>query len=241
MAPAEGHLFLLPNLLDDELAIEPFLPASVKEAVQSLDGLIAESEKGARRYLRHFVCHDRLAAMPLKLLNEHTPPSEIDSLLDPIARGECWGLLSDAGLPSLADPGAPLVFRAHQRHLVVSTLPGPSSIVMAIQLSGLPGQRFAFHGYLPREMPALQEALIHLEKRSRQDDATQIWIEAPYRSARIAAAAITTLQPSTFFCIALSLTTSRQRVCVQRIDEWRRQAFQIEKEPAVFLLFCPPK
>src|SRR5262249_13098213 len=149
-------LFLLPNLLDETLAWEPFLPASVAAAVQSLDGLIAESEKEGRRYLRRFVNHERMAATPIRLLNEHTQPKEIGELLEPLIRGERWGLISDAGLPCIADPGAPLVLLAHEKKIRVETFSGPSSIVMALQLSGLSGQRFAFHGYLPREAPDLK-------------------------------------------------------------------------------------
>ena len=231
-----GILYLLPNLLDDELSYEPFLPSSVAEAVRSLNGLIAESEKGARRYLRRFVPHETMASMPMRLLNEHTPASEMSALLDPIERGERWGVLSDAGLPCLADPGAPLVRLAQERGCSVIAFPGPSSLILALQLSGLSGQRFAFHGYLPREVPALEQRLQQIEKRSMQDDATQIWIEAPYRSAKMAQIAIESLHPSCILCIALSITGQGQRIRTQRIEQWRRQPFHIEKEPAVFLL-----
>jgi 16S rRNA (cytidine1402-2'-O)-methyltransferase len=231
-----GVLYLLPNLLDEELAVEPFLPISVKDAVTKIDGIIAESEKGARRYLRRFLTHDQMVQLPIKLLNEHTKPIELPGLIEPIVQGERWGLVSDAGLPCLADPGAPLVFLAHERRVQVVAFPGPSSIILALQLSGLNGQRFTFHGYLPREIPLLAQRLRELEKISHQEDATQIWIEAPYRSAKMAQLIIETLQPSTCLCIALSITTHRQRIRTQKIIEWRKELFSIEKEPAVFLL-----
>jgi len=234
---SSGVLFLLPNLLDDELSLEPFLPISVNQAVLSLDGMIAESEKGARRYLRRFLSHDQMAKMPIKLLNEHTKSSELLGMIEPIAQGQRWGLLSDAGLPCLADPGAPLVLLAHERHLQVIAFPGPSSIILALQLSGLNGQRFAFHGYLPREIPALQQRLRELEKISCQQDATQIWIEAPYRSAKMVQVLMETLQPTTLLCIALSITTPRQRVLTQKVSSWKSYLFPIEKEPAVFLIY----
>jgi 16S rRNA (cytidine1402-2'-O)-methyltransferase len=231
-----GVLYLLPNLLDDELSHEPFLPVSVNEAISNLDGLIAESEKGARRYLRRFLTHDQMAKLPLRLLNEHTPVSELLEMIEPVAQGQKWGLVSDAGLPCLVDPGAPLVLLAHERNLEVKAFSGPSSFIFALQLSGLNGQRFAFHGYLPRETPALQQRLRQLEKISMQEDATQIWIEAPYRSPKMAQIVIETLQPTTLLCIALSITTPRQRIRTQEIVEWRNHPFSVDKEPAVFLL-----
>ena len=236
---SSGILFLLPNLLDDELTHEPFLPISVSEAVCSLDGIIAESEKGARRYLRRFISHDQMVKLPIKLLNEHTKSNELAGLLEPIIHGQRWGILSDAGLPCIADPGAPLVLLAHERHVQVIAFPGPSALILALQLSGLNGQRFAFHGYLPREISELQLRVRQLENISRQDDATQIWIEAPYRSAKMAQLLFETLQPKTLLCIALSITTPRQRICTKKISEWRGCSFPIEKEPAVFLIkFC---
>lgn len=229
-------LYLLPNLLSEELPWEPFLPVSVKEAVLSLQGLIAESEKAGRRFLKRFLTHERLAAMPIKLLNEHTPHSELEELFAPIRRGETWGLVSDAGIPCLADPGAALVRLAQKHQLPVVAIPGPSSPILALQLSGLNGQSFSFHGYLPREPDPLQKALKKLEKRSQEEKATQIWIEAPYRSARLAQTAMEVLKPQTLFCIALNLTMPNQRVRTQKIEQWKKTTFPIEKEPAVFLM-----
>ena len=227
-------LYLLPNLLDEDSSVDSSLPQGVATAVRSLQGLIAESEKEARRYLRRFVDHDTMAKMPLRLLNEHTKLSEIDELLEPMSRGETWGLVSDAGLPCIADPGAPLVLRAQAKGIAVTALPGPCSLLLALQLSGMNGQRFAFHGYLPREIPELKSALLHLEKQSR--DATQIWIEAPYRASKLALFAIDTLAPNSLFCVASSLTTKGQRVQTQTVAKWRKSPPQLEKEPTVFLL-----
>ena len=227
-------LYLLPNLLDEELPLDPFLPPGVGEAVRSLQGIIAESEKGARRYLRRFLDHDSMAKMPIRLLNEHTPAAEVGALLIPIIRGEIWGLISDAGLPCIADPGAPLVLLAQSKGVKVVAFPGPSSLLLALQLSGLNGQRFAFHGYLPREVPELKAALLALEKKS--SEATQLWIEAPYRSAKLALIALETLPGKSLFCIASSLTTERQRIHTRTIEQWRKSPPQLEKEPTVFLL-----
>lgn len=229
-------LFLLPNLLDESLPWEPFLPQSVSEAVRELDGLIAESEKEGRRYLRRFVDHERMSKMPIRLLNEHTPPADIAALLTPVEAGEKWGLISDAGLPCVADPGAPLVLLAHEKKVRVIAFPGPTSLLMALQLSGLSGQRFAFHGYLPREAPDLKRALQQLESRSRQEQSAQIWIEAPYRFVKMAEAAIEALQSATLFCIAQDLTLEGQSVRTQTIARWRKEKIEPGKRPAVFLL-----
>ncbi len=229
-----GKLLLLPNLLEETLPYEPFLPASVATAVSSLQGLIAESEKAGRRYLRKFVSHEQMAKTPLKTLNEHTQQKELDELLLPLERGETWGLISDAGLPCVADPGSDLVYLARQKNIHIETFTGPSSILIALQLSGFNGQRFCFHGYLPREIPLLEQKIKELEKNSRFE--TQIWIEAPYRSMKMLELLKQILQPSTRLCIAVNLTAANQRVASQTVEKWVKVSFPIEKEPAVFLL-----
>jgi 16S rRNA (cytidine1402-2'-O)-methyltransferase len=225
-----GKLVLLPNLLDETLPHEPFLPLSVGQTVASLQGLIAESEKAARRYLRRFLSHDEMTKVPLRLLNEHT--KELASLLTPLLAGEIWGLISDAGLPCIADPGADLVWLAHQRHVDVQTFVGPSSLIMALQLSGLSGQQFAFHGYLPREGLELEAKIKELEKGR----GTQMWIEAPYRSAKMLEMLLKILQPQTRLCVAVQLTSLNQRVVSQTVALWRGMDFVLGKEPAVFLM-----
>lgn len=225
-----GKLYLLPNLLDETLPTEPFLPVSVGQAVASIQGLIAESEKMARRYLRRFISHDAMAQMPLRLLNEHT--KELKELLLPMERGETWGLISDAGLPCIADPGADLVWLVHEKGIGVETFVGPSSLIMALQLSGFSGQEFAFHGYLPREPQDLERKVIELEKRQ----GAQIWIEAPYRSAKMLELLKRVLQPKTRLCVAANLTTANQKVVSQTVQRWKTSPFSLEKEPAVFLI-----
>jgi len=227
-----GKLLLLPNLLDESLPIEPFLPLSVSGAVGAIQGLIAESEKMARRYLRRFLSHDAMAQMPLQTLNEHT--ADIAPLLQPLERGETWGLISDAGLPCIADPGADLVWAAHQRGVAVETFVGPSSLIMALQLSGLGGQRFSFHGYLPRETAELEQKLRQLEGAS----GTQLWIEAPYRSAKMLECVMRVLKPTTKLCVAVNLTMPTQRVLSCTVAAWRKSSFLLEKEPAVFLIYA---
>ncbi len=225
-----GKLYLLPNLLDESLPIEPFLPISVNQAIGKIQGLICESEKMGRRYLRKFLSHDEMAKMPLRVLNEHS--KDLSELILPIERGETWGLISDAGLPCLADPGAELVWLSHQKKIDVETFVGPSSIIIALQLSGFSGQHFSFHGYLPREGGELEGKLRELEKRG----GTHIWIEAPYRSAKMLEALKRVLQPATRLCVGVNLTLPTQRLLSQTVHQWKNQPFPLEKEPAVFLL-----
>lgn len=233
----KGRLSLLPNLLSAE---EPgdvrWLPQCLQEVVPQLHGLIAESFSNGRRYLRYFLSRERAAALPLELLNEHSQPRDVQGLIEKIEDGTHWGLISDAGLPCIADPGAHLVMLARQRGLVVTTFPGPSSLMMALQLSGFSGQRFAFHGYLPRDVPARRAAIQELERRAACDHATQIWIEAPYRSKVMLEALCATLQDTTLLTVAVELTSSRERVVSQSIAMWRNLLFPLGKEAAVFLI-----
>ncbi len=224
----QGKLFLLPNLLD-ETAISDF-PPSVNMVVTQIQGLIAESEKSARRYLRRFFSHDLMTQMPLRLLNEHTEKSELEQLLDPMMQGETWGLISDAGLPCIADPGSDLVFLAHQKGIFIETFVGPCSIIMALQLSGFSGQHFTFHGYLPKDSNQLNAKLKELEKLP----GTQIWIEAPYRSPKMLETLKAVLNPTTLLCIASSLSTPEQKVVTKMISQWKNSS--LGKEPAIFLI-----
>jgi 16S rRNA (cytidine1402-2'-O)-methyltransferase len=233
-----GKLILLPNLLDENAPAERFLVPDLANAVRLLNGLITEGEKPARKYLRRFLTHDQMVALPLRLLNEHTKPEELKALLEPLQRGECWGVLSDAGLPCIADPGADLVALARSASIAIETYPGPSSLFYALQLSGFSAQRFAFHGYLPRESPALENAIQALEKRSQMELASQAFIEAPYRSAKLLATLLATLKSTTRLCVAASLTSPEEKVISQTIAHWRQKGLELGKEPAVFVVFA---
>lgn len=231
-----GKLILLPNLLEESLPHETQLAPAVSTAVRSIEGLVAESEKTARRYLRRFLSHEEMNKIPLRLLNEHTREAELKELIAPLIAGKWWGLLTDAGLPCLADPGAELVWLARQHNIAVEALPGPSSLILALQLSGLISQRFAFNGYLPRESPALEQAIQALEKRSREENSTQLFIEAPYRSQKMLELLLSILHPATKLCVAASLTTPAERVLSLPVAKFRQANLTLGKEPAVFLI-----
>lgn len=228
-----GKLYLLPNLLDESLNIEDFFPKRVRNAVEEIQGLICESEKIARRYLRKFLSHDEMAKMPLTLLNEHT--EDLGALIAPLKKGEVWGLISDAGLPCIADPGAKLVWLAHQNNIEVEALIGPSSIILALQLSGFDAQNFSFHGYLPRKEGELNSKILELEKKK----GTHLWIEVPYRSQKMLDLLKRVLKPNTRLCVAANLTMPTQKARSQNVSDWKKDSFSLGKEPAVFLINAP--
>ena len=227
-----GKCILLPNLLDETAPLELSFPSVIRDRVACLQGLICESDKEGRRFLRRFLSHDQMASLPLRNLSEHTTLEEKKTLIEPLLRGETWGLISDAGLPCIADPGSELVWLAHEKGVEVEALVGPCSIILALQLSGFSAQRFTFHGYLPRETPLLEKKIQELEKKSKEE--TQIWIEAPYRSGKMMGLLQKILQPSTRLCAAIHLHGANQRVFSSLMKHWK--PFPIEKEPAVFIL-----
>lgn len=234
----KGSLFLLPNVLGDHYPHEVFLPASVDRAIEKLDGLIAESEKGGRKYLSLFLGHDKAKSIPLSLLRKGADPSDHKFLMEPLLQGQTWGLVSDAGVPCVADPGAQLIHLARKSGIDIKSFVGPSAITISLMLSGLPGQRFAFHGYLPVN-EGLGSTLQKLEKRSEEDQATQIFIEAPHRNQRLLEELIKSLQDETWLCVARDLTLPSQKVICQKIKAWRKSPLpNLDRKPSTFLIYA---
>ncbi len=230
-------LLLLPNVLGDVKYHEPFLPASVDKAVGTLDGLIAESETGARRFLSRFKHEKKPHEIPVALLNEHTKEEDLDFLLEPIKKGERWGLISDAGLPCVADPGSKLVALARHRGINIQAFSGPSSILLSLMLSGLPGQHFSFLGYLEKEPAKCIQDIKRLEKRAKEDQATQIFIETPYRTKSLLEHLLNTLSDSTRLACAFDLTLQTQGVVSQTVADWKKGTPpNLEKRNAIFLV-----
>lgn len=232
----KGTLLLLPNLLDDSSSHEEYLPPLIRKTVRSLDGLIAESKKGARRFLRRFIASKKAKELPIEYLNEHTQKEELMNFIKPLQRNEKWGLISDAGLPCIADPGAQLVSLAHKLKIPILAYPGPSSIFLALMHSGFCAQRFTFHGYLSRDPKTLRKELYGLEKKSFHEKATQVWIEAPYRSFKMLAIMKKVLNGKTMVCVAKDLTLPTQEVFSQTVTEWRKSSFDLQNHNCVFLL-----
>lgn len=232
-------LLLLPNVLGDVRHHELYLPSSVGHAVETMNGLIAESESGGRRFLSRFKNAKETQELPIALLNEHTPDSDLDFLLEPIQKGERWGLVSDAGLPCIADPGSKLVARARRLGIVVQAFSGPSSIFLALMQSGLPGQRFAFHGYLEKDLLKLPSTIKRLEKRSKEDLATQIFMETPYRNVGLLNALLQSLSDDTILACVWELTLPEQGILSQPVALWKKSPLPaLEKKRAIFLIFA---
>lgn len=233
---SKSTLLLLPNLLGEFRHTEVFLPESVFKAMSTIDGLIAESEKEGRRYLGRFETKKPANEIPIALFNEHTPVTDIDYLLEPIIAGERWGLVSDGGLPCIADPGSKLVRRAIQRGIQIQAFVGPSSILMALMLSGLPGQKFFFHGYLDKDPHKRKDAIKHLSDQSHKEGTTQIFMEAPYRNSHALETLLQTLPDHADLCVAWDLTLPTQGVMTQTIAQWKKCTLpNLEKKPAIFL------
>lgn len=236
MKPA---LLLLPNLLGEHQHHEVFLPQSVDKAVVSLDGLIAESEKSGRRFLSRFETKKPVYAIPIALYNKNTPDTDIDFILEPIQKGERWGLISDCGLPCIADPGARLVWRARKVGISVQAFVGPSSLFLALMLSGLSGQRFTFQGYLEKDLQQLKSSLIQLEEESKNKKITQIFMERPYRNQQVLESLLETLNDRTMLCIAWELTTPDQGVLTQTVKVWKKSPLpNLNKKNALFLFLA---
>lgn len=225
-------LYLLPNTLGAVENIYAFLPKTVNDAMQRIDGLIAESEGEGRRYLKRFATKKKPHEMPISLLNEHTRQNDLDFLLEPVLKGEIWGVVSDAGLPCLADPGANLVRRAQELKIPIEAFTGPSSLTLALMLSGLSGQRFFFHGYIPKKP---EERSLALKSWEKMRGVTHVFIEAPYRNQHTLQTCLKTLRKETLFSIAVNLTLPDQMVHTARIGEWKE--IVIGKKPTVFLFY----
>jgi 16S rRNA (cytidine1402-2'-O)-methyltransferase len=230
-----GRLWLVPVTLGEDEA-PPVIPAATLAAINAVDLFIVESARSARAFLKS-VGYSR----PLQsaLMNEVTADSDVDGLLDPIAAGRSCVLLSDAGAPCVADPGARVVARAHERGIAVSPMVGPSSLLLALMACGLEGQRFTFRGYLPVERPALDQALLAIEQASATDLSTQLWIEAPYRNDRMRTVACEVLQADTRLCIAVDLTQTTEAIRTAPVADWRANPGEsIDRRPAIFLLLA---
>ncbi len=232
-------LYLLPNLLSDHESHLGQLPASVDAAVAKLTALIAENEKEGRRFLRRFAfpAPKTFRDIPIHLLNEHSTESDKKELIKGIEKGGVWGLVSDCGMPCLADPGADLVLMAREKGITVETFAGPSSILFALILSGLGGQHFTFHGYLPKEESELLHELKRIEKLSLKEKSTHLFIETPYRNQRMLEKILSALSDQTWLSIACDLSSPAQFVMTQRIRDWKKNARpEIDKRPSVFVL-----
>lgn len=233
-----GALWLLPVALGDT-PWEIYLPPATREAACHLTHFVAENAKTARAELKRIGHPIPLRELMIEQLPEKPSANDIEQLMLPLTQEHDVGLMSEAGCPAVADPGALLVRRAHELGITVKPLVGPSSLVLALMASGLDGQRFAFHGYLPAREPERSAHIIALEKESAGKRQTQIFIEAPYRNTALFEALLTAAQPQTRLCLATDLTLADESISTRRIREWKNiPAPQLDKRPTVFLLLA---
>jgi 16S rRNA (cytidine1402-2'-O)-methyltransferase len=231
-----GTLYLIPVPLGPS-PTRDVLPETVIGQTARLKHFIAENAKSARIFLKSLPSESPLQEIDIQQLDEHTPPDRLPRLLAPLLAGRDAGLISEAGCPAVADPGAALIALAHEAGIPVVPLVGPSSILLALMGSGLPGQNFAFHGYLPVKDERRRKRILELESESRRTGRTQIFIEAPYRNRPMLAALIATCALRTRIGIAADLTLPGQRIVTLPCDGWRRRELpDIDRRPTVFLL-----
>jgi len=230
-----GNLYLIPTTLGDE---SPFsvLPSEIKLIVATIKHYIVEDERSARRFLRKIDPEIVIDNLTFKELNKRTRYDEMILFLSPIFEGNNMGIISEAGCPGVADPGAEIVKVAHQKGIIVKPLVGPSSILLSIMASGLNGQSFAFVGYIPVKHPARGKVIRHLEHRSLFEDQTQIFIETPYRNNTLLEDLIKTLDEKTRLCVACDLTLETEYIKTQSIREWKKERPDLHKRPAIFLI-----
>lgn len=231
-------LYLIPTPISDEAAIDAVLPAKNMEAINSLDYFIVENVRSARRFLSKVDYARRIDDAEFVELNEHTTnPTEIAKMVKPIVDGRSAGIISEAGVPAVADPGQAVVALCHKQNIRIVPLVGPSSILMAVMASGLSGQSFAFNGYLPVKEPDCGRAIKRLESRSIAEHQSQVMIEAPYRNIRLAEAILRHCQAETRLAIACDISSPTEYIKMQSVGEWRRtQLPDIQKRPTIFII-----
>lgn len=229
----QGRVFLIPCPLG-EISPMATLPLSVLKTIEQTDYYVVEHEKNARRFIKSICPQKKQAELKISTINKFTDPLEIPQLIKPCLEGFDMGIISDAGCPGVADPGAEIVNWAHQHKIKVIPLVGPSSVLLALMASGLNGQKFAFHGYLPIDPIDRKKHLKRLEKQSQQEQQTQIFIETPYRNNQLLQALTKTLKSDTMLSVACHLTLEDEFVLTQEISDWQPAKYDFHKKPCIF-------
>ncbi|WP_438972918.1 SAM-dependent methyltransferase [Polaribacter sp.] len=230
-----GNLYLIPTTLGETEPLE-VMPLSVKKVIEQIDYFIVENEKSARRFIKKIAPKKQQPKLILKLLDKYAIETETQTYLDVCKEGIHVGLLSEAGVPAIADPGANIVKLAHQKNIKVVPLVGPSSILMAMMSSGMNGQNFAFNGYLPIDKGERKKALKNLEKLSLDKNQSQIFIETPYRNEKMFLDLKSTLSSNTSLCIAADITLPTEYIKTYTIKDWKHQKPDLHKKPAIFII-----
>ncbi|QTD37738.1 SAM-dependent methyltransferase [Polaribacter batillariae] len=230
-----GKLYLIPTTLGDTEPLE-VMPLSVKKVVEEIDFYIVENEKSARRFIKKISPKKSQPSLHIMLLDKYAEELETTKYLDVCKEGKNVGLLSEAGVPAIADPGASIVKLAHENNIRVVPLVGPSSILMAMMSSGMNGQNFAFNGYIPIDKSERKRVIKELEKLSKDKNQSQIFIETPYRNEKMFADLKATLAPTTNLCIAADITLPTEYIKSMSVLNWKRHTPDLHKKPAIFII-----
>ena len=229
-----GVLYLIPTTLGDAPVAE-ILPGIVSEVISRLTYFIVENEKSARRFIK-LVCPDKKQSeLVIFQLDKHDKSAYLEEFVSPLLQGKDLGLLSEAGLPAIADPGSLVVALAHKKNIAVKPLTGPSSLMLALMASGMNGQKFSFEGYLPKENTALKRQIKFLEKRSSLENRAIICIETPYRNNKLLENFLKFLHPDTRLCITADLTLATEFIKTLPVKQWQKQKPDLHKRPTVFV------
>ena len=235
MKSKNGTLYLIPTTLGENEPLE-VLPILVKKRIEEINYYIAENEKSARRFIKKICPSKKQPLLQFSILNKYTQEIELSDFLNPCLKGHNMGILSEAGCPGIADPGADVVKLAHEKGIQVVPLVGPSSIVLALMSSGMNGQNFAFNGYLPIDSSERRAELKRLEKRSFDEKQSQLFIETPYRNNKLLEEICATLNQDTLVCVACDLTLPTEFILTKPVSYWKKNIADLHKRPAIFII-----
>jgi len=235
MSDIKGVLYLIPTTLGDNEPLE-VLPLSVRKVIEEVDHFIVENEKTARRFIKRITTKKSHPSLTIYKLDKYADEFEVKTYLDVCEKGISVGLISEAGVPAIADPGAEIVKLAHEKEIKVVPLVGPSSIIMAMMASGFNGQNFTFNGYLPIETNERKKVIKNLEKLSKEKNQSQIFIETPYRNEKMFADLKSTLTPTAKLCIACDITLQNEYIRTMEIKDWKYQQPNLHKRPTIFII-----
>ena len=229
-----GKLYLIPNDLGGSAPLE-VLPLSVKKKIEDIDDYIVENEKTARRFIKKMVPGKSQPSLNFSIINKYTKPEDLPEFLAACLEGKDMGVISEAGCPGIADPGADVVKLAHSKNIRVVPLVGPSSIFLTLMSSGLNGQNFAFNGYLPIDKAERKNAIKKLERTSLELNQAQIFIETPYRNEKFLEDLMQTLHPQTTLCIGCEVTQASEAILTRTVQEWKKIKTDLHKKPCIFI------
>ena len=231
-----GKLYLIPTTLGETENPFDVLPQTIKRSIELLDYYIVENEKTARKFIKS-ICPEKVqASLHLSSLNKHTQDAEYKKMIQDCVEGKNVGLMSEAGCPGVADPGAVIVKLAHEKGVQVIPLVGPSSILLAIMASGMNGQSFAFNGYIPIDAAEKKLAIKTLEKLSISKNQSQLFIETPYRNNKMLEDILSSLHPETYLCVACDITLPTEYIKTMRVVNWKKTKIDLHNRPTIFII-----